>query len=182
MSKRVRRREHGIEIPLREFEAAILTSLVGQLLEILGADGTAGDVDPLKALEGQFRRPSLDTADPVIQRLFPAAYDDAQADAEFRRYAEGEQLQRKIEDADLVLRALESAPEGQPILVPSQETQAWLRTVNALRLSLAVRLGIERPGSRLHPRLTKNDPRTYVLSVYEWLGVLLEILLDALQH
>ena len=63
-----------------------------------------------------------------------------------------------------------------------EHVDAWLKTVNALRLSLSVRLGIVDEASLdLLERLPARDPRTQLMDLYDWLGFVLESLLEALE-
>jgi hypothetical protein len=176
VKRRIRGRSGGVELDLRDHEAGLLVSLVGQLCAVLGADEQPeGDQGHW---ERQFRRPGLDDSDPVIRRLFPSAYRDADADAEFRRLSESDALARKLADAEAVLDDLEG---GRTVRLSTERAGRWLRTLNALRLSLAVRLGIEDEASiRALDALGEDDPRAFPYGVYDWLGFVMESMLGAL--
>lgn len=181
---RFRRVEGGLSVKLEEYESALLESLAEQLVSLLSADEIGPAVsDPFAAWEAELGEEPLDTSDPVLARLFPSAYtDDADAEADFRRYTESTQRRTKIEQAGVVLAAIRAGREGRGrVLIPAAATQAWLQTVSALRLSLAVRLGIETAddAARLEA-LEEDDPRAFVHHVYEWLGYFVESLLAKL--
>lgn len=169
-----------------EFEAvevSLVTSLVEQLCELLGDGGDAVGDDPFARWAGEMAAPaSLDRDDPVIGRLFPDAYaDDDVAAAEFHRFTADAQRRGRLAAAHLVLAGLAATNEGRrPVRVRADDADAWLRTVNAVRLSLAVRLGIEAEADHdALSQLPARDPRAYVLELYDWLGFVLESLLSA---
>ena len=123
-------------------------------------------------------------ADPAIARLVPAGYrEDQSAAQEFRRLTEGDLLATRRRDAERVRATLaasdaaapDSAASGETpceVVLDAESTAAWLRTLTALRLVLAERLGIVTDADH-HP----DDPR---FSVYEWVGYRLELLLQEL--
>lgn len=179
------RRQHGrLVLRLAEYELALLTSLTEQLIGLLEAEQVEPvSEDPLDVWEAELSGGQLDQSDPVIARLFPPAYrDDPLAQAEFRRYTENAQRRTKAEQAQVVLDALESAdPSERRVAIEASQTEAWLKTLAALRLSLAVRLGIQEAADIDElEALDADDPRAFVYNVYEWLGYFLETLLAAL--
>lgn len=152
-------------------EAAHLAGLVRQFTELLESS-------------------DLDAGDPAVARLTPDAYrGDAEASAEFRRLTGADLLERRRQDATVVLSSLEvddetagffpgtdddSAERTLVVTLDPEETAAWMRTLTALRLVLASRLGIESEDDH-----DGSDPR---LGVYEWLGMRLEGLIDAAER
>lgn len=176
----------GAQAELEEFEVALLTSLVAQLVELLGgaASVPAADLDALAWLAASHdTHVELDHGDPLISRLFPAAYlDDEAASADFRRFTQEDARRTRVEHAQTVLADLEATRDGvEPLWVASGHTEAWLRTVNAVRLALAVRLDITDEASMdALANLSARDPRTPLVDIYDWLGFVLESLLDAL--
>ena len=104
--------------------------------------------DPFARWQAEFSETGLlDHSDPVINRLFPDAYNgDPAASAEFRRFTQARQRQDRIDQAELVMSALRDSDGGhKPVQVRVVEIDHWLKALTAVRLSLAVRLGIERP-------------------------------------
>jgi hypothetical protein len=59
---------------------------------------------------------------------------------------------------------------------------AWLRTLTSVRLALATQLGITdaEAADRL-VELPMEDPRTFMVSVYDWLGFAEETMISALR-
>jgi hypothetical protein len=165
-----------VVLELTRMEAAHLAGLVTQFAELLAdAESTAA-------------------RDPAIARLVPDAYaDDAKAAQEFREMTESDLLERRRQDAGAVLASLGDAallpadlePDAEPgsepgdqalmevgeLVLDTDAVQAWLRTLAAIRLVLASRLGI-----RTEEDHDADDPR---FGVYEWLGYRLDGLVRA---
>ena len=146
----------GIQMPMQSIEAQHLAELVEQFLDLL--------------------RETDIGADAALNRLTPAVYpEDADASAEFADATSADLLDRRAADAQVVQNGLASRGEDPDVqdeleLGPS-EVEAWLRTLAALRLVIASRLGIEDD-----PAPDPEDPR---LGVYEWLGYRLDLLVEA---
>ncbi|QDH10727.1 DUF2017 family protein [Nocardioides dongxiaopingii] len=173
------------------FEADLLRSLTGQLVELLRNESAVVDDerDPFEALM-DFSGPTAEPEDPVLLRLFPTAYaDDDEAASEFRRFTEGGLRDGKARAASLVIDTLEEA--GLPPLLeedglmidveldpPAAET--WLRSFTDVRLALATRLGIEDGDEQYWYDLPEEDPRSQAHDIYEWVGYLQETLVQAL--
>ncbi|QKJ19315.1 DUF2017 family protein [Microbacterium hominis] len=157
----------GVRMELTRLEAAHLAGLVGQFADLLddGADGTD---------------------DPAVARLVPDGYsDDDAASEEFRALTERDLLTRRREDAAVVLDSLADAAQipddpADPVLLESVEVRlepadvdAWLRTLAAVRLVLATRLGISSADDH-----DEGDPR---FGIYDWLGYRLHGLVTAIE-
>ena len=80
-----------------------------------------------------------------------------------------------------LLPVLAATADGkEPLVVAKADLDAWLKTLNGVRLSLAVRLGIESEDDHADlEKLPARDPRTQLVALYDWLGLVLESLLDA---
>ena len=189
--QRFSQQESGVLLGRFEpIEADLLGLAITQLLEMLNA----GSSDP-----------ELAASDGVFGRLLPDAYrDDDEAAAEFRRFTAPGLLERKAQNAQIVrdsLRVSETseadaagpgaapAPgrtadtdtntkDRQPItiLLAPDAVQAWLRSLTDLRLTLADRLQISPDGE---VQLTTED-KPFLREVYEWLGMLQEELVYAI--
>jgi hypothetical protein len=161
-----------VVLDLTLIEAAHLAGLVDQFRELL-SDRPSGV-------------PASD--DPAIARLVPDGYpDDDAASREFRALTEGDLLRRRAEDAVLVLEDL--SPDGSPVTTEGVDPEhlasplvisldhdhlsAWLRTLAAIRLVLASRLGIDHEDDH-----DEDDPR---FGIYDWLGYRLDGLVAAAQ-
>lgn len=163
-------RERTVIVELAQLEAAHLTDLVEQFAELI--------VD-----SGAHEAPE----DPAVARLMPDAYrDDPGASQEFRDLTRTDLLTRRAEDASTVLASLQldgrrlsptdfdpaQAQEAMTVRLDSAQSAAWLRTLAAVRLVLANRLGVTDEDDH-----DADDPR---FGVYDWLGFRLEGLLHAL--
>ena len=182
---RFRKSGRQVLITLADYEEAVLESLVEQLIDLLEGEGVQASTDDSFAQwEAEMAAPGgMDTSDPVIARLFPPAYrDDPKAEAEFRRFTETAQRRSRIEQAELVLDALRQTNAGSdPAVVRALDSEAWLKTISAIRLSLSVRLGIETADdAAAMEQLDDDDPQAVLYGMYEWLGYFLEGLLDKL--
>lgn len=171
-----------ILMKLGDYETTLLESLVEQYAGLLEADELPPDPeDSFARWQAELVEDTgLDHSDPVIGRLFPDAYpaDDA-ASAEFRRLTQAKQRADRLAHAEIVLSALRDSEAGaHPVQVRVIELDTWLKTLTGLRLSLAVRLGIENPGDAEElDALADDDPRSYIYRVYEWIAYLSENLL-----
>jgi len=172
-----------IRMRLSDYEAGLLASLVEQLVELIEADAAEpASSDPFELWQAELETSEpLDRSDPVITRLFPDAYpDDPAASAEFRRLTQTRQRNDRRDQAEVVLRALEECDGGaRPVQVQLADLDAWLKTLTALRLSLASRLGIRTTDDVDDlEALGDDDPRTFVFRLYEWLAYITESLLS----
>lgn len=126
------------------------------------------------------------SADPALARLAPVAYpDDDAAAAEFRRSTGDELFERRRTDA-LAMRDdlcafdvdvdVDDDDDGRDLLAPQKvevdpaHVDAWMRTLAAIRLVVASRLGVDHDD-----RHEADDPRFHV---YDWLGYRLEDLIE----
>jgi hypothetical protein len=127
----------------------------------------------------------FDRDDPVVERLFPDAYhDDPTQAADFRRYTEGDLKTAKIDQAGAILAALPNNG-GAVVRLDAEAAEAWLRALNDVRLALGIRLDLKDDTDLLEEldEAVMRDPtsaRVRQLTMYEYLGVLQESLLDAI--
>ena len=175
------------------FEADLLRSLAGQLVELLRNEAAIprDDIDPFEALM-DFSGPTQEPEDPVLARLFPTAYPkDEEAASEFRRFTEGGLRDGKAAAAIAIIDGLEEAglpqeltEDGLMIDVELDEPTAetWMRSFTDLRLALATRLGVEEGDEAYWDALPDDDPRSQAHDIYEWVGYLQETLVGALSR
>ncbi|MCL3818071.1 DUF2017 domain-containing protein [Aeromicrobium wangtongii] len=189
-----RRRRGRLTATFEIGEAHLIASLAAQVVELLrdrnGAEES--DPDPLAAQIGM-GGPSLAPEDPVLLRLLPDAYRDDPEDAgEFRRYTERSLTSAKVHNAETLIGTLIDGgltfgempdEDDDPIEVEldPDQAQAWLRALTDIRLSLAVRLGIETDEDTLRIAESEDDQTLAMSDIYDWLGYVQETLIAALE-
>ncbi|WP_295854226.1 DUF2017 family protein [uncultured Microbacterium sp.] len=157
--------ERIVVLEISGLEALHLAGIVGQFRDLL-SDSRAGE-------------------DPAVERLLPDAYpDDLAASREFRRLTGEDLLERRSQDVATVLHTLgldgaDLDPESDPdatiaVALGEAEALAWMRTLSALRLVMATRLGIQTDDD--------HDPEDPRYGVYDWIGYRLDGLVAALDR
>ena len=174
------------------FEADLLRSLASQLVELLRNEAAVPrtGLDSFEAMM-DFSGPTSEPDDPVLARLFPTAYpQDEESAAEFRRFTESGLRDGKAAASGSIIDVLEDAglpPEltedGLVIDVEMDRATAetWLRSFTDMRLAIATRLGVEEGDEEYWYSLPDDDPRSQVHAVYDWLALLQETLVEAVQ-
>jgi hypothetical protein len=189
--KKFSRRRGVITTELSSYEVELLASLISQLVELVAdgqperyaagsAEETFDDLVRELTVEEQPEEPQ----DPVLKRLFPNAYpQDPASSSDFRRFTERGLREKKISEATIVLQRLAETQHGaRPLRIPPEETEAWLRTLTSVRLAVATRLGItDAEAADALNDLPDDDPRAFMVSVYDWLGFAEETLISALR-
>ena len=171
------------------FEADLLRSLAGQLIELLRNESATAkhQQDPLEQLL-DFSGPTTEPDDPVLARLFPTAYpDDEEAAGDFRRFTESTLRDGKAAAAAEIIDALEEAglttePEDETFIDVELDEDAalsWMRSFTDMRLAIAIRLGVEEGDEDYWLSLPADDPRAQVHDIYGWLGYLQETLVES---
>lgn len=159
--------EQVVHVRMARAEGAQLAQLVDDFRELVGSD--------------------RDATDPAIGRLAPDPYpDDEDASLSFRDATREDLLDRRALDADVVRAALadlrgdlDSMSQAEAftehdVVIRQSDVDAWLRTLTALRLVIAERLGIESDDDR--------DPDDARYGVYDWLGYRLELTVEAVDE
>ena len=189
--KKFRRKSGAAVTHLSSYEVELLSSLVTQLVEMISDGEPESYAQPVS--DDPFELWAQDLAsdpdqpetheDPVLQRLFPDAYPhDAAASSDFRRFTERGLRATKLTEAQTVLARLAETDFGaRDLRIPRDEAEAWLRTLTSLRLAVATRLGIsDAEAADELAELPDDDPRSFMVSVYDWLGFAQETMISAL--
>ena len=191
-----RRTPRGVSARFTSGQSAVLRNLVSQVAELVGgpgaaeappAGGRAGagegvgeDMPPDPATTLAMDEPAVPPEDPVLARLLPDAYgDDQEAAGEFRRYTEPGLRSGKVAAAQTVLATLPAG--GGRVRLSAGDAEAWLRSLNDVRLALGVVLGITEDYESEFGALDPEDPRQAYLHVYDFLTFLQETLVRALR-
>jgi hypothetical protein len=146
----------GVRLVLDDDEARVLRGLATELRSVLTGAGPADD--------------------PVIERLFPAAYDDPMDEESYRDMVAGDLEQHKIAGLDAVAEALE---HGEEVALDADGVSGWLATLTDLRLALGTRLAVDE--ERMAAPLDARAPDAPALTVLHWLGWVQEGILQTLQ-
>jgi hypothetical protein len=125
----------------------------------------------LRGLPAQLRA-FLQTGDSNLERLFPPAYDDTEADSEYRALVHGELLEGKL----AALAVVEQTVDADHL--DEAQLNAWLGALESLRLVLGTQLDISEAtyAQELDPR----DPNAPALALYGYLSWLQEQAVEAL--
>jgi hypothetical protein len=177
-----RRTPDGVTARFARPEAAIIRDLVEQVVELVEPMPPASEADELAAMVGMTDG-TLDDAvlpdDPVLARLLPDAYrDDPDAAKEFRRFTESGLRSAKVQSAQTLLDTL--PPTGGRVRLSAPQAEAWLRSLNDVRLALSVRLGVTDDFDGLDDDVDPDDPRYAYVQVYQWLAYIQGSLVAAL--
>lgn len=169
----VKKVKKGIRLRLEPEEAALVRALMEQLLTLLGDPPDSSD-----ELAAMGIADATKPEDPVLARLFPDAYrEDNDAAGEFRRYTEVGLRDGKRAAAGIVLATLRP---DEDVVLDDDQAQAWLRSLNDIRLALGTRLDINEEWYDQVAAMDWDDPRYAMFAAYDWLTMLQESLVRAL--
>ena len=156
----------GVEVSFEPEELRILSTMVDELAMMLApsdADSTLG-----LGLLGA----AAISADPVLARLLPDAYDsDPEAAREFRRLTEIGLRTHKAQALSAMRASLLGA--DATLCLDRSEAAHWLAGLNDLRLAIGTRLG-EHRGDSTAIEVARN--------LYDWLTWLQDTLITALHN
>ena len=130
--------------------------------------------DMLRHVLSQLRELVMGETDLALRRLSPPARpDDPEAEAFYRQMVTDELLASRLE-------AIEVVEEGIcGTVLDEAGVDSWMHSLNALRLVLGERLDVDVIGHDVLHDLEPDDDRVPIVALYEWLGWLLEQLVDA---
>ena len=145
----------------------------------IGRDGSGGyrlrlpaeERDVLRGLPAQLRE-LLQTSDPSLERLFPPAYDDTEADDEYGELVRGDLLEGKLAALEVVEQTVDADR------LTEEQLEAWLGALESLRLVLGTKLDVSE--ATYEQEIDPHDPSAPVLALYGYLSWLQEQAVDAL--
>jgi hypothetical protein len=148
----------GVRIRLNLAESHVLEQLFTELQSIL---------DP----------GALGPADPVRQRLYPAAYADPDAAQEYRELTEQSLLEERTARVDECLAEVISGRSLRrtEVTLDPDGAERWMRVLNDLRLTFGTQLNITDDGYDLD-ELDGNDPDAPLWARYLFLTALQDTL------
>jgi hypothetical protein len=167
---RILRSAGAIRLQLDAVELQTLGDLLGELIDDLSSEPKPDDV--------------------VHERLYPAAYTDAEAEQSFRKMTHSGLQSERIERAARCLAELAEAPERTSGLARRPRTELtltdadsdrWMRVLNDLRLVLGTRLAITEEEDSL-ANLDPADPDALSYVIYGWLTALQDSLVRVLME
>ena len=165
--RRFERKPDGtLEALLDAEEAVLLQSLAGQVADLVSTSSTSEN----------HSTNSTGTPDLALARLLPDAYpDDPEASAEFRRFTVSGLAERKVGNAETLIRSLDGSGVTGRVTLDDSEALSWLRCLTDIRLTIASRLGIESEDDEAGRSI---DP--LMREIYDWLGFVQNSLIEAL--
>jgi len=131
----------------------------------------AEEREVLRALPEQLRA-LLQTDDPSLQRLFPPAYGDTEADREYDAMVRADILEGRLAALAIVERTVDARR------LDEEQLQAWLGSLENLRLVLGTQLDVDE--ATYVEELDPRDPRAPALALYGYLSWLQEQAVEAL--
>lgn len=145
----------------------------------IGRDGSGGyrlrlpaeERDVLRGLPAQLRE-LLQTSDPSLERLFPPAYDDTEADDEYGELVRGDLLEGKLAALEVVEQTVDADR------LTEEQLEAWLGALESLRLVLGTKLDVTE--AIYEQEVDPHDPSAPVLALYGYLSWLQEQAVEAL--
>jgi hypothetical protein len=152
-TRRIRRTRQGdFEIKLPAEEREVLRSLPGQMRNAL----------------------ELGDDDPAVARLNPSAcLDDAEVDAEYRSLMGDDLAKGRLQALDTFEKSIDESR------LDEEQANAWMRAINDVRLLLGTRLDVtEDPADR---DVNADDPRAGAFALYDYLSLLTQELVEALE-
>lgn len=110
--------------------------------------------------------------DPLARRLFPVAYpDDPERETGYRLLA-GEELRASRRAALEIMRNTAEAT-----VLTEDEVNAWLQSINALRLVLGTRLDVQEDDDGM---IDADDPDANAKALYHYLSALTDAIVTSL--
>jgi Domain of unknown function (DUF2017) len=189
VAKGFRKTRRGVSAKLDAGERTLLAHLFVEVWELLGGTdgGEGGDlaganVDPLEAMVG-IGTATVEPADPALARLLPSAHrEDDDVAAEFRRYTEQGLRARKRAGLETARQTL--GRDGA-LELDRAEAAAWVVALTDVRLVIGERLGLrtDEEAQALTDSLAEldeDDPRAFLVAIYDFLTWLQESLIRAL--
>jgi hypothetical protein len=160
-------------------EATLIADLVDQVRQLLAGRRAESSADPLARMTGMLLAPGTPPADPVLARLLPDFHaNDAELAAGIRILREPDLI--ALKDASAVA-LLDSLPRGGgAVHLDADTAQAWITTLNDIRLSLGVRLDITGDDYELPVQADPQGMQAAIFATYRWLSMVQDSLVTAL--
>jgi len=160
-------------------EATLISDLVDQIRQLLAGRRAQTSADPLARLTGMVLGPSSPPTDPALARLLPDFHaSDPELSAGIRILRELDLIAMK--DASAVV-LLDSLPRGGgTVHLDAPTAQAWISTLNDVRLALGIRLDIDTDDYELPIGSDPEGMETAIFATYRWLSAVQDSLVTVL--
>jgi len=147
------------------YEAALLRQVVADVRDVLSADASDDESGG-----------SAGAPDPVAERLLPDGHrSDRDLANDYRSLTEAGLRREKLADAALLLDTVSES--GGWVELDENGAEAWIRTINDVRLAIGVRLDVRESDDPMDRAEQSGDPRW---AAYSWLTAVQGLLVDAL--
>ena len=162
-------------------EASLISDLVDQVRQLLAGRRAESSADPLAGLTGMVMAPGTPPADPALARLLPDFHaSDREVSAGIRMLREPDLIAMK--DASAV-QLLDSLPRGGgTVHLDAEAAQAWISTLNDVRLALGVRLDITDDDYEPPLDADPEGMEMAIFATYRWLSAVQDSLVTALMN
>jgi hypothetical protein len=160
-------------------EATLVADLVDQVRQMLAGRRTEALTDPLVKITGMAMAPGTPPEDPAMARLLPDFHaSDVELSAGMRMLHEPDLI--ALKDASAVA-LLDSLPRGGGTVHLDHDTaQAWVSTLNDVRLALGVRLNITEDDYEPPADADPDGMQMALFATYRWLSAVQDSLVTAL--
>jgi Domain of unknown function (DUF2017) len=167
---------------LASHEAALLKNLATAMIGLLDERESSSPADELEEITGIKTGNAERPKDPTLRRLLPDFYKEDDTDPSPPDAAESlNAALRSLHEPDIVdakrvaaQRLLSTVPnDGGRFELSEEDANAWVASVNDIRLTLGVMLEVGPQGPE---RLPADHPLAVHFDVYQWLTVLQEYL------
>ena len=118
-----------------------------------------------------------DDSDPVIQRVFPDAYESQEEARAFKELTESELRSSKVAALESLIEALDRS-NSIKLTLTSDEVEAWLTALTDMRLALGTRIDVTE--EMMNKDVDSEDPDAGTLYLLHWLGWVQESMLEAM--
>ncbi len=118
-----------------------------------------------------------DDRDPVIQRVFPDAYESQEDARAFKELTESELRSSKVAALESLIETLDRS-NSVKLALTSDEVEAWLTALTDMRLALGTRIDVTE--EMMNKDVDPEDPDAGTLYLLHWLGWLQESMLEAM--
>ncbi len=162
-------------------EATLISDLVDQVRQMLAGRRAEASTDPLAQVTGMVMAPASAPADPALARLLPDFHaSDAEFAAGMRMLHEPDLI--ALKDASAV-KMLDSLPRGGgTVHLDADDAQAWVATLNDVRLALGIRLEITDDDYEPAADADPEGMEMAIFAAYRWLSAVQDSLVTALLH